>query len=87
MDRCTSAKLTLRPVVEMSASTLYVLRRILIPVYAFIMAAVNLILIVQAIQEFVTHDGKEVKRFHLPSIIAVCIAFGPYPLGKSIESS
>jgi hypothetical protein len=39
------------------------------------MGAVNLILIVQSIQEFVTHKGSDVNNFHLPSIIAVCVAF------------
>lgn len=48
----------------------------LIAVYAFIMAAVNLILIVQSIQEFITHKGDDVNKFHLPSIIAVGVAFG-----------
>lgn len=45
-------------------------------IYSFIMAAVNLILIVQSIQSFIQHDGREVNNFHLPSIIAVGIAFG-----------
>ncbi|ORX40607.1 cation efflux family-domain-containing protein [Kockovaella imperatae] len=44
-------------------------------VYAFIMAAVNLILIVESIQNLVTYDGSETKKFHVPSIIAVGVAF------------
>ena len=74
---------------------------ILVLVYSFIMAAVNLILIVsvflqaadlknyenqrspsdslfqvQSIQNLATYDGEDTKKFHLPSIIAVAVAFG-----------
>jgi len=45
-------------------------------VYGGIMAAVNLILIVEAVQEFVTHKGDDLKTFHLASILAVAVAFG-----------
>ncbi|ODN94777.1 cation diffusion facilitator 1 [Cryptococcus wingfieldii CBS 7118] len=45
-------------------------------VYGSIMGGVNVILIVQAIQEFVTHKGSDLKTFHLASIIAVAVAFG-----------
>lgn len=46
-------------------------------VYSSIMASVNLILIVEAIQEFVTHKGGDDKKdFHLASIISVAVAFG-----------
>jgi len=44
-------------------------------VYGSIMGGVNVILIVEAIQEFVTHKGDELKTFHLTSIIAVAAAF------------
>ncbi|WVO18531.1 hypothetical protein L204_106250 [Cryptococcus depauperatus] len=44
-------------------------------VYGFIMGGVNVILIVMSIQEFVTHKGEDVNKFHLPSIISVCVAF------------
>ncbi|TYJ57935.1 hypothetical protein B9479_001290 [Cryptococcus floricola] len=45
-------------------------------VYGSIMGGVNVILIVEAIQEFVTHKGSDLKTFHLASIIAVAVAFG-----------
>ncbi|WVR07653.1 hypothetical protein IAU60_004695 [Kwoniella sp. DSM 27419] len=44
-------------------------------IFANIMTAVNLILIVQSIQEFVTHDGEELQKFHIPSLVAVGVAF------------
>ena len=40
------------------------------------MGGVNVILIVLSIQELVTHSGDDLKKFHLPSIIAVAAAFG-----------
>lgn len=45
-------------------------------VYAFIMMAVNLILIVEAIKQFATHGGEDTKEFHLVPLICVCIAWG-----------
>lgn len=45
-------------------------------VYSFLMFAVNLILVVEAMKQFATRGGGETNDFHLPSIIAVCIAFG-----------
>lgn len=46
-------------------------------VFCFLMTAVSLILIAFAARELAEHDGvTEVKKFNLPSIIAVCIAFG-----------
>ncbi|WVQ84611.1 hypothetical protein IAT38_006766 [Cryptococcus sp. DSM 104549] len=45
-------------------------------IYGSIMGGVNVILIVEAIQEFVTHSGDDLKEFHLTSIIAVAVAFG-----------
>ncbi|EIW72087.1 hypothetical protein TREMEDRAFT_66707 [Tremella mesenterica DSM 1558] len=44
-------------------------------IYGSIMGGVNVILIVESIQEFITHSGDELQQFHLPSIIAVGIAF------------
>nr|XP_019010359.1 cation diffusion facilitator 1 [Kwoniella pini CBS 10737]OCF49140.1 cation diffusion facilitator 1 [Kwoniella pini CBS 10737] len=44
-------------------------------VYGSIMGGVNVILIVLSIQEFVTHKGDDLQKFHLPSIIAVAVAF------------
>ncbi|KAK8853245.1 hypothetical protein IAR55_003947 [Kwoniella newhampshirensis] len=43
--------------------------------YGSIMGGVNVILVVEAIQEFVTHKGDDLKEFHLASIIAVAVAF------------
>ncbi|KAK3325356.1 hypothetical protein B0H66DRAFT_548097 [Apodospora peruviana] len=46
-------------------------------VFCFLMTAVSLILIAFAARELAEHDGETaVKNFHLPSIIAVCVAFG-----------
>ncbi|WVQ66958.1 uncharacterized protein L199_005149 [Kwoniella botswanensis] len=44
-------------------------------VYGTIMGGVNVILIVMSIQEFVTHKGDDLQKFHLPSILSVCVAF------------
>ncbi|CUS08911.1 unnamed protein product [Tuber aestivum] len=45
-------------------------------VFCFLMCAVSLILIVVSTQELVTHKaGDELNKFHLPSIIAVAVAF------------
>ncbi|KAK3327555.1 cation efflux family-domain-containing protein [Cercophora scortea] len=44
-------------------------------VFCFLMTAVSLILIAFAARELAEHDTGGVKAFHLPSIIAVCIAF------------
>ncbi|WWD19661.1 hypothetical protein CI109_104123 [Kwoniella shandongensis] len=43
--------------------------------YGSIMGGVNVILIVEAIQELVTHSGDDLKKFHLSSILAVGGAF------------
>lgn len=45
-------------------------------VFGHIMVAVNLILVVQSIQEFVKYDGSETSEFNLTSIIVVCCVFG-----------
>ena len=47
-------------------------------VYSFLMFAVNLIIVVEAMKQFATRggEGDDTNTFHLPSIIAVCIAFG-----------
>ncbi|WWC91730.1 uncharacterized protein L201_006677 [Kwoniella dendrophila CBS 6074] len=44
-------------------------------IYGSIMGGVNVILIVMSIQEFVTHKGDDLQKFHLPSIISVAVAF------------
>ena len=45
-------------------------------VFCFLMCAVSLILIVLSIQELATHKAAdELNKFHLPSIIAVAVAF------------
>ncbi|KAG0129221.1 hypothetical protein HOY82DRAFT_488392 [Tuber indicum] len=45
-------------------------------VFCFLMCAVSLILIVVSIQELATHKAEdELNKFHLPSIIAVAVAF------------
>ncbi|KAK3377741.1 hypothetical protein B0H63DRAFT_495564 [Podospora didyma] len=44
-------------------------------VFCFLMTAVSLILIAFSARELAEHTG-DLKPFHLPSIIAVCIAFG-----------
>jgi hypothetical protein len=45
-------------------------------VFAQLMAAVNLVLIVQSIREFVEHDGSDLDSFNLTSVIVVGVAFG-----------
>lgn len=47
-------------------------------IYGSIMGGVNVILVVESIQEFVTHTGDDLNEFHLASIIAVAVAFGTY---------
>lgn len=44
-------------------------------VFAQLMAAVNLVIIVQSIREFVEHDGSQVDAFNLTSVIVVAVAF------------
>lgn len=45
-------------------------------VFCFLMTAVSLIIIAFACREIAEHDGlTELKKFHLPSVIAVCAAF------------
>ncbi|TEB04486.1 cation efflux protein, partial [Coprinellus micaceus] len=43
-------------------------------VYGFLMGTVNLIVVVQSIQNLITKEGDELKKFHLPSIIVVAIS-------------
>ncbi|KAK4575112.1 hypothetical protein LTR86_000964 [Recurvomyces mirabilis] len=43
--------------------------------FCFIMTAVSLILIVESIQQIASHKPEDVASFHLPSVIAVAIAF------------
>lgn len=47
-------------------------------VYSFLMFAVNLILVVEAMKQFATRggEGDDTNHFHVPSIVAVGIAFG-----------
>jgi hypothetical protein len=46
-------------------------------VYSFLMWSVNLIIVVEAMKQFATRggEGDDTNTFHLPSIIAVCVAF------------
>ena len=44
-------------------------------VFSFLMCGVSLILIVISIQELATHKAGDELKFHLPSIIAVSVAF------------
>ncbi|KAK4684780.1 hypothetical protein P7C73_g5386, partial [Tremellales sp. Uapishka_1] len=44
-------------------------------VYGSAMGGVNVILIVESIQEFITHSGSDTKTFHLIPIIVVGVAF------------
>lgn len=44
-------------------------------VFCFLMTAVSLIIIAFAARELAEHTG-ELKLFHLPSIVSVCVAFG-----------
>ncbi|KAG0633974.1 hypothetical protein HOY80DRAFT_895677 [Tuber brumale] len=44
-------------------------------VFCFLMCGVSLILIVVSIQELATHKAEDELKFHLPSIIAVAVAF------------
>lgn len=43
------------------------------------MGGVNVILVVESIQEFVTHTGDDLNKFHLASIVSVAVAFGTLP--------
>ncbi|ORY33456.1 hypothetical protein BCR39DRAFT_520196 [Naematelia encephala] len=45
-------------------------------VYGFIMGGVNLILIVESIRSLVTHSGDDTSDLHIPSIVAVGVAWG-----------
>ncbi|KAI1262148.1 cation efflux family-domain-containing protein [Xylariaceae sp. FL1019] len=44
--------------------------------FCFILASVSILLIAFSVQNLVTHKGDELLRFHLPSVIAVAVAFG-----------
>jgi len=44
--------------------------------YGFLMGAVNLIVIVESVQSIATKHNDDLQKFHLPSIIAVGVAFG-----------
>ncbi|KZT07677.1 CDF-like metal transporter [Laetiporus sulphureus 93-53] len=46
-------------------------------VYGFMMSAVNLVLVVESVQQFIEHDtGDDTDTFHIPSIVAVGAALG-----------
>lgn len=46
-------------------------------VYAFLMGAVSVILVVESIRALATHgDGEDTNRLNIPSLVAVAIAFG-----------
>lgn len=42
------------------------------------MGSVNLVVIVESVRNLVTKSGSDLKDFHLPSIIAVAVAFGAH---------
>ncbi|CAE6389552.1 unnamed protein product [Rhizoctonia solani] len=44
--------------------------------YGALMAAVNLVILVESIRALVDHGGEETNQLHVPSIIAVATAFG-----------
>ncbi|CAE7076021.1 unnamed protein product [Rhizoctonia solani] len=44
--------------------------------YGALMAAVNLVILVESIRALVGHGGAETNKLHIPSIIAVAAAFG-----------
>ncbi|CAE6405269.1 unnamed protein product [Rhizoctonia solani] len=44
--------------------------------YGALMAAVNLVILVESIRALVDHGGEETNELHVPSIIAVATAFG-----------
>ncbi|PCH34261.1 CDF-like metal transporter [Wolfiporia cocos MD-104 SS10] len=46
-------------------------------VYGFLMSSVNLVVIVESVQEMITHKGgTDTDKFHIPSIVAVGAALG-----------
>jgi len=45
-------------------------------VYGSLMAAVNLVVIVESVQSILTHKGSDLKSFHIPSLVAVGAALG-----------
>lgn len=46
--------------------------------YSFIMGSVSLILIVESIQALATNRGDGEGELHVPSVIAVSVAFGEF---------
>ncbi|OAG01923.1 cation diffusion facilitator 1 [Paraphaeosphaeria sporulosa] len=44
--------------------------------FCFMMITVSVVIIVESIREIATHKTGDVNDFYLPSVIAVCIAFG-----------
>ena len=42
------------------------------------MGSVNLIVVVESVLKAAQHDGDELNKFHLPSLIAVAAALGKY---------
>jgi hypothetical protein len=50
------------------------------------MSAVNLIVIVESIQKFITHDSNELNGFHLPSLLAVAAALGESQVVMSFDA-
>ncbi|KAJ2918382.1 hypothetical protein MD484_g2005, partial [Candolleomyces efflorescens] len=45
-------------------------------VYGFLMGTVNLVVVVESISSLATYEGDDLRKFHLPSIIAVGSALG-----------
>jgi divalent metal cation (Fe/Co/Zn/Cd) transporter len=44
-------------------------------VFCFLMTAVSLVIIVQSIRDLVEGSDTKISKFHLPSVIAVAVAF------------
>jgi hypothetical protein len=47
------------------------------------MGAVNLVVIVESAQSLITSKNETVKKFHIPSIVAVAAALGEPSLSRS----
>ena len=47
------------------------------------MGSVNLVVIIESARDLITHGGKDLNQFHIPSVVAVGAALGGfvhYPL-------
>jgi len=45
-------------------------------IYGSLMSSVNLIVVVESVQRLVTHDGSDLNKLHIPSLVAVGAALG-----------